>query len=59
MPVATVGASSDRACATCQTVATVRDVKVHVTDVGANSNGACATCPTGAMGEAYPLLLGQ
>jgi hypothetical protein len=59
VPVATVSGSSNRVCATCPTVVTVRDVGVSVADVGASSNRACATCPTVATGEAHPLLLGH
>jgi hypothetical protein len=54
-----VGASSNRACATCPTVAAVCDVRVPITDVGASSNHSCAMCPTVAMGKACPLLLGH
>jgi hypothetical protein len=57
--VAVVGASSNRVCVTCPTVATVYDVSVPVTDVGASSNRACATCPTVATDEARLLLLGH
>jgi hypothetical protein len=59
VPVATVGASNNRACATCPIVATVHDVRVSVVDVGASSNRSCATCPTVAMAEACLLLLGH
>jgi hypothetical protein len=59
VPVAAVDASSNRACAMCPTVATVRDVRVPVADVDASSNCACATCPTVATGEARPLVLGH
>jgi hypothetical protein len=41
----------------CLMVATVRDVKVPITDVGASSNRACAMYPTVAMGAAHALLL--
>jgi hypothetical protein len=54
-----VGASSNCACAKCQIVATVHDVRVPIADVGASSNCACATCPIVATDEAHPLLLGQ
>jgi hypothetical protein len=54
-----VDASSNRTCATCPTVAMVRDIIVPIADVGASSNHACATCHTVATGEAHPLLLGH
>jgi hypothetical protein len=57
--IAAVDASSNRACATCSTVTTVRDVRVPVADVGASSNHVCATCPTVATDEARPLLRGH
>jgi hypothetical protein len=57
--ITVVGARSNRACATCPTVATVHDVRVPVADVGASSNRTCATCPTIAMNETRPLLLGH
>jgi hypothetical protein len=50
VPVAAVGASSNRACATYPIVATIRDVRVPVADVGASSNRSCAMCPTIARG---------
>jgi hypothetical protein len=59
VPVTVVGASSNRAYATCPTVAKVHNVRVPVTDVGASSNRACATCPTVATDEARLLLLGH
>jgi hypothetical protein len=54
-----VSNSSNRAYATCPTVAKVHNVRVPVTDVGASSNRACATCPTVATDEARLLLLGH
>jgi hypothetical protein len=59
VPVTTVGASSNRACATCPIVATVHDVRVSVADVSASSNRTCVTCLTVAMGEVRQLLLGH
>jgi hypothetical protein len=57
VPIAAVDASNC-ACATCPTVAMVRDVRMPVADVGASSNRACATCPTVETDEVRPLLLG-
>jgi hypothetical protein len=59
VPIASLGASSSRACGTCPTVPTVHDVGVLIANVGASSNRTCATCPTVAMGEVRPLLLGH
>jgi hypothetical protein len=59
VPVAAMGASSNCICATCPTVARVRDVRVPVADVSASSNRACATCSIVVMGKARPLLLGH
>jgi hypothetical protein len=49
VPIDAVGASSNRACATCQTVAMVHLCRVPITARGARSNRACAMCPTVAM----------
>jgi hypothetical protein len=57
--IAAVGARSNCMCATCPTIATVRDVRVPAADVGASSNCTYATCPTLATDEARPLLLGH
>jgi hypothetical protein len=59
VPVTAVGASSNCACDTCPTVATVLDVRVPATDLGASSNRSCTMCPTVATGEECPLLLGH
>jgi hypothetical protein len=59
VPIAVVGASSNRVCVTCPIVAMVRDVRVLIADVGAGRNRTCAMCPIVTTDEACPLLLGH